>query len=276
MEKDTNVSGQKIRAFRAVVWKYFRVSGRHNLPWRKTKDPYKILVSELMLQQTQVQRVLPKYSQFLKLFPTIKTLAAAPLSEVLKAWQGLGYNRRAKFLHQLAQEVMQNHQGKLPRAEVELVELPGIGKATAAALAAFAFNKPTTYLETNVRSVFIHYFFNDRQGVSDAELVPLIVDAAEGQDPRTWNWALLDYGVYVKKTYGNPNKKSKHYTKQSKFEGSDRQVRGAVLRLLGDGGMKELELVLALGLDTERVLKSVVGLLKEGLVSRCRGYLRLG
>lgn len=267
---------KRIQALRRIVWGYYQKHGRHNLPWRKTRDPYKILVSELMLQQTQVQRVLPKYSQFLKLFPTIKTLAAAPLSEVLKAWQGLGYNRRAKFLHQLAQEVMQNHQGKLPRAEVELVELPGIGKATAAALAAFAFNKPTTYLETNVRSVFIHYFFNDRQGVSDAELVPLIVDAAEGQDPRTWNWALLDYGVYVKKTYGNPNKKSKHYTKQSKFEGSDRQVRGAILWLLGDGGVKELELALKLDLAAERVRKIVAGLLKENLISKRRGCLYLG
>lgn len=244
-----------------------------------------------MLQQTQVQRVLPKYSQFLKLFPTIKTLAAAPLSEVLKAWQGLGYNRRAKFLHQLAQEVMQNHRGKLPQTAGELVALPGIGKATAAALMAFAFNKPTTYLETNVRSVFLHHFFKDFSsikgnpfaekglpftGVSDAALLPLIVDAAEGQDPRTWNWALLDYGVYVKKTYGNPNKKSKHYTKQSKFEGSDRQVRGAILRLLGSEGMKDSELILELDLDAERVRKIVAGLLKENLISRRRGYLYLG
>lgn len=282
---------KRIQALRRVVWNYYRKQGRHGLPWRKTKDPYKILVSELMLQQTQVQRVLPKYSQFLKLFPTIKILAASHLSEVLKAWQGLGYNRRAKFLHQLAQEVTKNHQGRLPRTEVELVRLPGIGKATAAALAAFSFNKPTTYLETNVRSVFLHHFFEDFSsikgnpfakkglpftGVSDAELLPFIVRAAEGQDPRTWNWALLDYGVYIKAVHGNPNTKSKHYTKQSKFEGSDRQVRGAILRLLGDGRVKESELVLKLDLDAERVRKIVAGLLKENLISKRRGYLYLG
>lgn len=246
------------------------------MPWRKTKDPYKILVSELMLQQTQVQRVIPKYKLFLKQFPNMQVLAAAPLGEVLRAWQGLGYNRRAKFLHHLAQEVVKNYQGKLPRTESELVGLPGIGKATAAALMAFAYNKTTTYLETNVRSVFLHHFFENRQGVSDVELVPLIADAAEGQDPRTWNWALLDYGVYVKTTYGNPNKQSKHYTKQGKFEGSDRQVRGAILRLLGNGGMKDSELIIELGLEVERARKIVARLLKENLISRRRGYLYLG
>lgn len=247
------------------------------MPWRKTKDPYKILVSELMLQQTQVQRVLPKYSQFLKLFPTIKILAAAPLGEVLKAWQGLGYNRRAKFLHQLAQEVTKNHQGKLPRTEAELVSLPGIGKATAAALVAFAFNKPTAYLETNVRSVFLHHFFNDRQGVSDAELVPLIADAAEGQDPRTWNWALLDYGVYVKATYGNPNLKSKHYTKQSRFRGSNRQVRGAILRLLSaHGALTRTALLKGIDEAPERSLVALSGLLAEHLVTKKGRSYQLG
>lgn len=159
MEKDTDVSGQKIRAFRAAVWKYFHVSGRHNLPWRKTKDPYKILVSELMLQQTQVSRVLVKYAEFLKAFPTLESLARAPLGGVLKVWQGLGYNRRAKFLHQLAKVVVAESGGRLPRTETELLNLPGIGKATAAAILAFAFNQPVLYLETNVRSVFLHHFF---------------------------------------------------------------------------------------------------------------------
>lgn len=267
---------KRIQALRRIVWGYYQKQGRHDLPWRKTKDPYKILVSELMLQQTQVQRVLPKYSQFLKLFPTIKTLAAAPLSEVLKAWQGLGYNRRAKFLHQLAHEVVKSNQGKLAQIEGELVALPGIGKATAAALMAFAFNKPTTYLETNVRSVFLHYFFQDKQGVSDAELLPFIVRAAEGQDARTWNWALLDYGVYIKTTYGNPNKKSKHYTKQSKFEGSDRQVRGQILRVLGSGPVTRRVLVQKLKVDVQRADQILAGLLQEGLVSKRRGNLYLG
>lgn len=267
---------KRIQALRRIVWDYYRKQGRHDLPWRKTKDPYKILVSEFMLQQTQVQRVLPKYAQFIVTFPNFKKLAAAPLGEVLNVWQGLGYNRRAKFLHQLAHVVVKNYQGKLPQTEGELVALPGIGKATAAALLAFAYNKPTTYLETNVRSVFLHHFFQDKQGVSDAELLPFIGRTAEGQDVRTWNWALLDYGVYIKTTYGNPNKNSKHYTKQSKFEGSDRQIRGQVLQMLGNGHMGESALLLKLGRDTLRVRKIIGGLLKERLISKRRGCLYLG
>ncbi len=267
---------KELKGFRKTVWDYYQREGRHGLPWRKTKDPYKILVSELMLQQTQVQRVLPKYALFLEQFPTMQTLATSPLSNVLKVWQGLGYNRRAKFLHQLAHEVVKNHQGKLSQTESELVALPGIGKATASALMAFAFNKPTMYLETNVRSVFLHHFFKDRQGVSDAELLPLIARAAEGQDPRTWNWALLDYGVYIKTTHGNPNKISKHYTKQSKFEGSDRQVRGQILRVLDSGPATSRVLVQELKVDVQRADKILAGLLQEGLISKRRGYLYLG
>lgn len=259
-----------------VVWEHFHTFGRHSLPWRKTKDAYKILVSELMLQQTQVQRVLPKYAEFLKRFPNTQALAAAPLGEVLKVWQGLGYNRRAKFLHQAAQEVVRSNGGRLPSTEAKLLLLPGIGKATASALMAFAFNKPTTYLETNVRSVYLHYFFRNTKGVGDAELLPLIARAAEGQDSRTWNWALLDYGVYVKTTFGNPNVKSKHYTKQSRFEGSDRQIRGQILRILSDGATQESELLLELGQEAQRVRKILKSLLEEGLISKRRGRLYVG
>lgn len=270
------VSTRDMAAFQNAVWAYYKKSGRHGLLWRKTNDPYRVLVSELMLQQTQVSRVTVKYKDFLEQFPTIQSLARATLADVLRAWQGLGYNRRAKFLHALAREVMQNYRGKLPSVEAELMQLPGIGRATAAAVMAFAFNKPTVYLETNVRSVFLHHFFKDVNEVADSELLPLIGRAAQGQDAREWNWALLDYGSYVKNTFGNPNVRSRHYTKQSKFEGSNRQIRGAVLRALEKVATSETQLIYQLQFDPLKTEKVIEGLLKEQLISNKSGKLYLG
>ena len=150
---------KKEREFVARVWEYYKAHGRHDLPWRKTTDPYKILVSELMLQQTQVDRVLLKYKAFLKLFPTARRLAAAPLGDVLRAWQGLGYNRRAKFLHQAAQYVTNELKGRWPKDEAGLLALPGVGPYTARAVLAFAYNEPVVLIETNVRQVFLHHLF---------------------------------------------------------------------------------------------------------------------
>lgn len=270
------VSTREMAAFQKTIWAYYKKSGRHSLPWRKTKDPYKILVSELMLQQTQVSRVLVKYAEFLKQFPTIQALADAPLADVLRAWQGLGYNRRAKFLHLLAKEVVKKNKGGLPSTEAELLLLPGIGRATASAIMAFACNKPTVYLETNVRSVFLHYFFKDADGVSDSDLLPLIERAAQGQSAREWNWALLDYGSYIKTTFGNPNARSKHYTKQSKFEGSNRQIRGAVLRELEKGALSKTRLMAQLQFDTTKTEKVLADLQKEQLVSKRGTLFHLG
>jgi A/G-specific adenine glycosylase len=270
------VTTAQVRAFRALVWKHYRAQGRHTLPWRKTKDPYKVLVSEIMLQQTQVSRVLPQYTEFLKVFPNVRSLATAPLAEVLKAWQGLGYNRRAKFLHELAKEVISKYQGKLPRTEVELTKLPGIGKATASAIMAFAYNARTTYLETNVRSAFLYYFFKGKDDVTDSELLPLIKRASEGQDPRTWNWALLDFGAYIKQKFGNPNVRSKHYVRQSKFIGSNRQIRGQMLRALTVGTCARAELFSLVGSSQARAEQILAQLLAEGLVSERRGRVRLG
>lgn len=227
---------QKEQRFIDVVWEHYTQRGRHSLPWRKTQNPYRILVSEVMLQQTQVDRVLPKYKAFLKEFPTVHALAKAPLSAVLIAWQGLGYNRRAKMLHRCAQEVVRSHKGVFPREFVALLALPGVGPYTAAAVSAFAYNEPVPLIETNVRTVYIHHFFTGKDEVTDGEILALVVKTMSQEKPREWYWALMDYGSHLKKTVGNVNARSKHYIKQSTFKGSDRQIRGAILRILAQEG----------------------------------------
>jgi A/G-specific adenine glycosylase len=186
MEK-TKHSLPKIETqFVKTVWDFYQTNGRHDLPWRKTKDPYKIVVSELMLQQTQVSRVLPKYKEFLKLFPTVQKLAAASLGDVLRAWQGLGYNRRAKFLWQAAQTVVDEHKEKWPKTYTGLQTLPGIGSYTAGAVMNFAYNFSVPLIETNVRTVYIYHFFRDTEHVSDKQLLPLIERTLDRKNPRSW------------------------------------------------------------------------------------------
>lgn len=207
-------------------------------------DPYKIMVSEIMLQQTQVSRVVPKYLAFLEQFPTLEVLARAEQGVVLKAWQGLGYNRRAKFLWQAARSIVNDHCGEFPVSEAELVKLSGIGKNTAGAILAYAFSQPVVYIETNIRTVFIHHFFNDKTGVNDKDLLELVEATlpSEVTMTRVWYWALMDYGSYIKQSKGNLNKLSKHYVKQSAFHGSGRQIRGAIIRSLSQNPASLAEL----------------------------------
>lgn len=211
-------------------------------PWRETHDPYAILVSEVMLQQTQVTRVVAFYERWLEDFPTLEALAAAPLEAVLEHWQGLGYNRRAVALKRLAEQVVEAHAAsgaigpaQLPRSDEGLRALPGVGPSTAAGVRAFALGEPAAYLETNVRAVVLHELFADAVGVPDREVLPLVEAAAaeaerRGVEPREWNYALLDYGTHLKRTVPNPARRSAHHTKQSAFEGSRRQKRGRLLR----------------------------------------------
>ena len=204
-------------------------------PWRRTRDPYAVLVSEVMLQQTQVPRVVGRWCEWLDRFPTLEVLAAAPLEPVLREWQGLGYNRRAIALKRAAEEVVARFEGVLPRDEAALRALPGIGPATASGVRAFAFELPGVYLETNVRAVFLHELFSDRDGVRDREIAPLVAAAVEeaarqGISPRDWNYALLDYGTQLKRDLPNPSRRSAHHTRQTAFEGSRRQKRARLLR----------------------------------------------
>lgn len=237
--KQTRTDTQK---FRTAVWQYYNRHGRHDLPWRQPEpdgafDPYKIMLSEIMLQQTQVNRVTPKYTAFIAQFPSLEQLASTELGDVLRAWQGLGYNRRAKFLWQAAREIMNSYEGCFPSNETELVKLPGIGKNTARAILAYAFSQPVTYVETNIRTVFIYHYFSNHTEIHDREILAQVQATLpqEASHIRQWYWALMDYGAYLKQTKGNLNKLSKHYVKQSAFHGSKRQVRGAVLRTLSVG-----------------------------------------
>lgn len=205
------------------------------LPWRRTHDPYRIWLSEVMLQQTQVARVEARWDSWLQLFPSVRALAAAEDADVLAAWQGMGYNRRALALHRAAQTVVGAYDGVFPCDRQALLALPGVGPSTAAGILAFAYNEPAIYLETNVRSVFIHELVPVEEGtVTDKQLIPLVEAAcpAKGQDVRGWYYALLDYGAYLKKTVPNPTRRAKAYTRQSRFEGSVRQKRAEVVRIL--------------------------------------------
>ena len=262
---------KKQSVFVETVKNFYTAWGRHDLPWRQTHDPYKILVSEVMLQQTQVVRVMAKYEEFLSLFPTVDSLAQAPLGAVLTLWQGLGYNRRAKLLHACAQTVVREYKGVWPRDITLLRSLPGIGPYTAGAVAAFAFSIPSTIIETNVRTVYLHHFYPDETNVSDALLLPIIKATLDQTDPRSWYYALMDYGSHLKQTVGNKNTQSKHYTKQSKFEGSDRQIRGAIIRALS---LKNTGVTLANILkeisstDPERLRVQLAKLLAEKMVEK--------
>ncbi len=227
-----SVKNTDVQAFQSfILWWYHR-HGRHELPWRTTTHPYKILVSELMLQQTQVERVIPKYLAFLEQFPSVEVLAQSSLADVLRMWQGLGYNRRAKYLWQTAQKVHDTFAGQFPSTTQALQSLPGIGPYTAAAVSTFAFNNPETVIETNIRSVYIYHFFPSRNDVADSELYPLVTKSIYTENPREWYASLMDYGAHLKKILPNPSRKSRHHTKQSKFAGSPRQVRGEIIRYL--------------------------------------------
>lgn len=261
--------------FRAVVLGHYEDAAR-DLPWRRTTDPYEILISEVMLQQTQVPRVIPKYESFLRTFPDVQSLAAAPLADVLIAWSGLGYNRRAKSLKAAAEVIVSEHGGRVPDTLEGLMALHGIGHATASQILAFAFAVAVPFIETNIRSVYLHEFFGDADDVPDAAIMPLIEATLDRDDPRTWYYALMDYGTHLKATVANPSRRSAHHTRQSRFEGSNRQVRGALVReLTARPGQGEVELAGATGFDAVRVASALLGLIHEGFVSDDGGRFRI-
>jgi A/G-specific adenine glycosylase len=266
------------RRFVATVWQHYAKEGRHHLPWRRTKNPYRILVSEVMLQQTQVDRVLPKYRAFVRRYPTAAALARAPLGDVLRLWQGLGYNRRAKLLRDAACIITEKRQGRFPRTYEELVALPGVGPYTASAVMAFAFNAPVVLIETNIRTVFLHHFFNHHRDVSDHTILPIVAATLPHQQSRDWYAALMDYGTHLKRTVGNVSQRSASYVRQSTFKGSDRQIRGAIVRVLAVEKrlLSPTELCARLGAyEASRVATQLDRLLAEGLVVRRRRKLSL-
>ncbi len=277
---------------------------KRNLPWRKTRDPYKILVSEIMLQQTQVSRVVEKYKQFLKLFPTAQALAHAKTADVLKAWAGLGYNRRALFLQKTAQSVVSQYKGKFPKDLELLKELPGIGDYTARAILSFAFGEAVPVLDTNHRKFYQRTYFGNKL-VRDEILLTkaqnvilsivknpmakvyltadLSLRPAKGfvQDDVVyhWNQALMDFMsavvttsedpfiLWYQKTYPAPKKK-KQIKPAVRFLDTDRYFRGRIIDLLRED---EKTTILSLQkkfshIPKERVIRIVSKLQKDGLI----------
>ena len=267
------IAPEKIRRFRRAVLEYYHRHGRgaQDLPWRAARDPYRILVSEFMLQQTQVDRVTPKYREFLREFPTLRCLAAAGLDRVLSVWRGLGYNRRARNILRCARAVMDNHDGRLPRDYEALIALPGVGQSTAGALLNFAFSIPTVFIETNIRAVYIHHFFPRARVVADRDLLPLLERTMDRRNPREWYYALMDYGVSLKRSLkDDPGRRSTIYKKQSPFKGSRREIRGGILKLLVEipGGMTVFGISRSLGMDIDRVNGVLDGLWRDGFLEK--------
>lgn len=300
----------KYAEFLETVWRYYAAYGRHDLPWRRPEsdgsfDPYKILVSELMLQQTQVPRVIPKYHDFLQMFPTAEALSVASLSEVLRAWQGLGYNRRAKYLWLAAKQVTAEGWPD------DLTELLGVGVNTAGAIRAYAFNELAIFIETNIRTVYIHHFFSDTQDVPDALIREALTQTlkfltGEGKEQperklrfspgamrktripakpvflgdstgglshyRVFYWALMDYGSFLKTQVRNLSQ-SRHYKRQSAFQGSRRQLRGLIIRELGNHPMAADDLRMLT--DDTRLSEVLEDLQKEGLISKNKQQYQL-
>ena len=268
-----------IARFRRRVLDHYRRHGRR-FPWRQTRDPYRILVSEFMLQQTQTARVLRHFDPFVARFPDARSLAAADRGEVLALWSGLGYNRRAVALHRAAALIADRFGGEVPSGEEELRALPGVGPATAGAVRAFGFGMPSVFVETNIRRAVLHELFGGRDQVSDRELLPVLGRALDRADPRTWYQALMDYGAALGRSGPNPNRRSAHYTRQSSFDGSNRQQRGLILRVLAERGpLDRDELACAIGADDsaarERARRNLRALTAEGFLDMTGGIVAL-
>jgi A/G-specific adenine glycosylase len=271
----TLLSSEAATQFCEIIWQYYQTH-RREMAWRDTTDPYAIFVSEVMLQQTQVARVTTKYPEFIAAFPDFSSLAAAPLKEVLRVWQGMGYNRRAKWLRDAACQVMDQFGGQLPRTPEVLVTLPGIGPATAASIAAFAYHAPVVFIETNIRRVFIHFFFPEEELVHDNQILPLVKQTLDRTKSREWYYALMDYGAMLKQRVKNPNQRSHGYTVQAAFGGSDRQIRGEILRYLLDNGPSPVDVVIAAcGKESKRTRKIILKMVDECLLSEESGCLRI-
>ncbi len=273
-----HLSPHKIRHFQKEVLAFYALN-RREMPWRTpeangTYNPYKILLSEVMLQQTQVARVTAKYAEFLQAFPGVEELAGAELSDVLRIWSGLGYNRRAKFLWQAARQIVDMYHGHIPLDVGLLQELPGIGRNTAAAICVYAAETPVAFIETNIRTVFLNAFFHDEEKVTDAQILELVQETLPKKGVRDWYYALMDLGAHYKATTGNPNKRSTSYARQKAFKGSVRQIRGIILKTLTKtaASFEELENIVK-----DQRLENVLGeLVKERLIHSRKAKYYLG
>lgn len=242
-----------------------------DMPWRQPLfDPYKILLSEIMLQQTQVSRVVDKYNMFLAMYPTIHDLAYAPLSDILRMWSGLGYNRRAKYLHDSVQSLKTI---KTKWTYDQLVACKGIGPNTAKAVLTYSYNRPEVFIETNIRTVILYYFYKDTPTtIADAQIMQTVASLIDTKNPRVWYWAVMDLGAYLKQTNNSLLHKTHTYKKQSVFEGSNRQLRGQIIKLLGTHHSLSLD-DLQKHINDSRLSTTLHSLQNEGLIAQAsEGY----
>jgi A/G-specific adenine glycosylase len=270
------ISIQKILGFQTKIFLWWE-KNRRDLLWRRTHDPYQIFISEVMLQQTQVTRVLPIYLKFISKFPTVNALSHAPISDVLKAWKGMGYNRRALYLKKAAGEIVKKYDGIFPDDEKILLTLPGVGKYTARAILVFAYRKDISLIDTNIRQIITHFFFDDgKQKEKDIEeiatqLVPV---------GKSWEWhqALMDYGALALRGDVKPSKKTKKHEKVP-FRESDRFFRGRIIDALREKSYSELELIEFMienhGKNGEFFNRILTGLEKDDLIKRKQGRISL-
>jgi A/G-specific adenine glycosylase len=257
--------------FQRVILDFYRTNGR-TFAWRTTTNAYRIAVSEVMLQQTQTERVSEKYPPFIKRFPTWKSLAKATTAEVISMWQGLGYYRRALHLHRAAKVISEQYHGRLPGSVKELQAIPGFGPYTSAAVLTFSKNEPLPMLETNIRDLYLYTFFSGINGVHDREILEKVRQTIYHRDPRRWFYALMDAGVELKRARKGTNRRSRHYTRQSAFMGSTRQVRAAVLKLLAERGpLNLLSIAGQLAFGQDQIEVALEALCRDGFISPAAG-----
>jgi A/G-specific adenine glycosylase len=272
----TDIPSGKIQDFKEAVYSNYKKEKR-SFPWRTNTNPWGVLVSEFMLQQTQTERVIEYWNKWMERWPTPRLFHKASMEDALRAWSGLGYNRRCFNLKDCARRITKEYDGEVPDKPGDLEQLQGIGPYTARAVPCFAYNVPTVFIETNIRAAVLHFFFGEKDGVKDKEIIPVLEAALDRKDPRTWYWALMDYGAALKRLTANPNRRSAHYSRQSPFEGSFRQLRGAVVRTLAqEGPTGRAELQRLSGIDCDEDLYRVVeALTREQMVSESEGIYRI-
>ena len=265
--KKHGLSDEVIQAFRDFILFFYRRNKRA-FPFRENITPYRVVVSEIMLQQTQTNRVSQKFIEFINAFPDFNSLAQCSNEKLLSVWQGLGYNRRALALKEIANIVMNKFDGDLPKDIKSLEALPQVGYNTASSILAFAYNIPTCFIETNIRRVYIYFFFPGSSKISDKEIMEIVEKTVDKENPREWYYALMDFGVMLKKKHPELNKRSAHYRKQAKFDGSNRQLRGKVLKLLLKKPYSKQEIVAILNHEEKKTVKILKTLVKEGFIQQ--------
>jgi len=273
--KNEGLTSDVIKLFQNIIYDYYE-RNRREFPFRKNLNPYRVLVSEIMLQQTQTNRVSEKYIEFINKFPDFQVLSESTLDDVLKIWQGLGYNRRAIALKKISEIVMKEYKGELPDSVEILKSFPQIGHNTASSIVTFAFNQPSIFIETNIRRIYIYFFFPGKDGIKDTQILPFVEQTMDIGNPREWYYALMDYGVMLKKTHPELNKRSAHYKKQKSFKGSNRQIRGKILKfLIEENGLLKSEICSKLKLEANKLDKILNQLMKEGFIKKEKNKITL-